>query len=549
MTDHSILQLARLLYLCQSKVRQQSVHPGGHRGGHGFQGGTREEAAMALAGQFLGRLRCFVRWALYKTGVPLIDANMKELAMTGFMSNRGRQNVASLLTKDLYYDWRLGAEWFESLLIDYDPRVTTATGSAIARIAGRNMLRYPELFEEEIKMYVHEEQVGRRQEPDRDHQREHENVKYLPGISLPENVVAVSSAVEAAAGADLLIFVLPHQVRVDHVAVVVVLPSHVAVPFLPPQFIPGVCQELKGKVAKNAKAISMIKGVEVKDGTSASLPTSLRRFSGADARPCREPILPMKVRTISRGPHEIFLSHSPLAAVAQDKFSETTIGYREGDLESAEVFWKVFDTPTFKVGMVEDVAGVSLCGALKNVVAIAAGFTDGLGWGDNAKGAFGCVEGSLVCSHPPSFPLSPPAAAVMRIGLMEMKHFSEEFFEGVKPETFTETSAGIADLITTCEFMAARPARRLVADGCFALPGFAGGRNRKCAEAFVKTGKSFDQLEKELLNGQKLQGSETAREVHNFLQARGKVDDYPLFKAVYSIAFEGGMAKELTSKL
>ena len=38
--------------------------------------------------------------------------------------------------------------------------------------------------------------------------------------------------------------------------------------------------------------------------------------------------------------------------------------------------------------MIEDVAGVSLCGALKNVVAIAAGFTDGLGWGDNAKGEF-----------------------------------------------------------------------------------------------------------------------------------------------------------------
>lgn len=63
----------------------------------------------------------FVRWARAETGVPLIDANMKELALTGFMSNRGRQNVASLLTKDLYYDWRLGAEWLESLLIDYDP--------------------------------------------------------------------------------------------------------------------------------------------------------------------------------------------------------------------------------------------------------------------------------------------------------------------------------------------------------------------------------------------------------------------------------------------
>jgi glycerol-3-phosphate dehydrogenase len=41
----------------------------------------------------------------------------------------------------------------------------------------------------------------------------------------------------------------------------------------------------------------------------------------------------------------------------------------------------------------------------------------------------------------------------MRIGLMEMKKFSEEFFKGVKSETFTETSAGVADLITTCEWM------------------------------------------------------------------------------------------------
>lgn len=76
-----------------------------------------------------------------------------------------------------------------------------------------------------------------------------------------------------------------------------------------------------------------------------------------------------------------------------------------------------------------------------------------------------------------------------------------------------------------------------------------GGRNRKCAEAFVKTGKPFDVLEKELLNGQKLQGTETAREVHHFLEARGKVDEYPLFKAVYEIAFEHGVVKELTSHL
>lgn len=59
-------------------------------------------------------------WREGETGYPLVDANMKEIAATGFMSNRGRQNVASFLTKNLGIDWRWGAEWFESLLIDYD---------------------------------------------------------------------------------------------------------------------------------------------------------------------------------------------------------------------------------------------------------------------------------------------------------------------------------------------------------------------------------------------------------------------------------------------
>ncbi|MCS6960711.1 MAG: DASH family cryptochrome [Pseudanabaenaceae cyanobacterium SKYGB_i_bin29] len=62
----------------------------------------------------------FEQWRLGKTGFPLVDANMQELLLTGFMSNRGRQNVASFLTKNLGIDWRWGAEWFESQLIDYD---------------------------------------------------------------------------------------------------------------------------------------------------------------------------------------------------------------------------------------------------------------------------------------------------------------------------------------------------------------------------------------------------------------------------------------------
>jgi len=63
----------------------------------------------------------FTIWAQGNTGFPLIDANMKQLNQTGYMSNRGRQNTASFLVKDLKINWLIGAEYFESLLIDYDP--------------------------------------------------------------------------------------------------------------------------------------------------------------------------------------------------------------------------------------------------------------------------------------------------------------------------------------------------------------------------------------------------------------------------------------------
>jgi deoxyribodipyrimidine photo-lyase len=62
----------------------------------------------------------FTAWITGQTGYPLVDANMKELALTGWMSNRGRQNVASFFTHQLKLDWRLGAQYFESMLIDYD---------------------------------------------------------------------------------------------------------------------------------------------------------------------------------------------------------------------------------------------------------------------------------------------------------------------------------------------------------------------------------------------------------------------------------------------
>lgn len=63
----------------------------------------------------------FNSWRTGQTGQPFIDANMRELLQSGWMSNRGRQNVASYLIHQLQLDWRAGAAWFEHQLIDYDP--------------------------------------------------------------------------------------------------------------------------------------------------------------------------------------------------------------------------------------------------------------------------------------------------------------------------------------------------------------------------------------------------------------------------------------------
>ncbi|THD66343.1 DASH family cryptochrome [Robertkochia marina] len=62
----------------------------------------------------------FEEWSAGKTGNDFVDANMLELLHTGWMSNRGRQNVASYWAKELRQDWRKGAAWFEAMLIDYN---------------------------------------------------------------------------------------------------------------------------------------------------------------------------------------------------------------------------------------------------------------------------------------------------------------------------------------------------------------------------------------------------------------------------------------------
>ncbi|KAK6482986.1 glycerol-3-phosphate dehydrogenase [Huso huso] len=328
-------------------------------------------------------------------------------------------------------------------------------GSAIAKIIGKNVTG-SNRFDPIVNMWVFEEVVNG-QKLTEIINSEHENVKYLPGHKLPKNVVAVPDVAEASTGADILVFVVPHQ------------------------FISKLCDQIKPKIKPETFGISLIKGVD--EG-----PDGLKLISNI----IREK-LEIEV--------SVLMGANIASEVADEKFCETTIGCR--NVQHGQIFKELFQTPNFRITVVEECDTVELCGALKNIVAVGAGFCDGLGLGDNTK------------------------AAVIRLGLMEMVAFAKLFCKGtVTSVTFLE-SCGVADLITTCY----------------------GGRNRKVAEAFVKTKKSIEELEKEMLNGQKLQGPQTSAEVYKILKNKNMVNKFPLFTAVYLICFEGRPVQEFITCL
>ncbi|EPS42265.1 hypothetical protein H072_3783 [Dactylellina haptotyla CBS 200.50] len=354
-------------------------------------------------------------------------------------------------------------------------------GSAIAKILAENTTQHGDVFESEVRMWVFEEDYqlpsshpsyspAEHSSPRKLSElvnQLHENVKYLPGVPLPPNLVADPSIVSAVKDASLLIFNVPHQ------------------------FVSKICDQIDGKILPYARAISCIKGVDVS-------PEGISLFSDVIGR--------------KLGIYCGALSGANIATeVALEKFSETTIAYdppgtltpvpEELPVINHDLWKKLFHRPYFHVSMIHDVAGTSLGGALKNVVALAAGFVDGMGWGDNAK------------------------AAVMRVGILEMRKFGLMFFDSCKSETFTEESCGVADLITSC----------------------AGGRNHRCAKLSVEQKRPIEEIEGEVLNGQKLQGTLTAKEVNEFLKARGKENDFPLMTVVYKILMGEANVEDIPS--
>ncbi|CAN7128288.1 unnamed protein product [Brassica rapa subsp. narinosa] len=331
---------------------------------------------------------------------------------------------------------------------DFKSRVTVVGsgnwGSVAAKLIASNALKLPS-FHDEVRMWVFEELLPNGEKLTDVINKTSENVKYLPGIKLGRNVVADPDLENAVKEANMLVFVTPHQ------------------------FMGGICKKLKGKVTGEVEAISLVKGMEVKKEGPCMISSLISKELGINS--C------------------VLMGANIANEIAVEKFSEATVGYRESR-EIADTWVQLFSTPYFMVTPVHDVEGVELCGTLKNVVAIAAGFVDGLEMGNNTK------------------------AAIMRIGLREMRALSKLLFPSVKDSTFFE-SCGVADVITTC----------------------LGGRNRRVAEAFAQSGgkRSFDELEAEMLQGQKLQGVSTAREVYEVLNHCGWLEMFPLFSTVHQI--------------
>ena len=155
---------------------------------------------------------------------------------------------------------------------------------------------------------------------------------------------------------------------------------------LPHQFLRRICPDILRSMAPRCKAISLIKGIEFEAGRPKLISSMIHEALSAAV------------------PVSVLMGANVASEVAKDEFCEATIGC--ADAAAAAAWRLLFDLPTFRIQTVDDVAGVELCGALKNVVALGAGFCDGLGLGGNTKvctyhghTCYGCTVRHRGCSR------------------------------------------------------------------------------------------------------------------------------------------------------
>ncbi|KPN95312.1 NAD(P)H-dependent glycerol-3-phosphate dehydrogenase [Lysinibacillus sp. ZYM-1] len=207
----------------------------------------------------------------------------------------------------------------------------------------------------------------------------HTNKKYLPETVLPSNLHATSDITKAATHAETIIVAVPTKA------------------------IREVCEKLKAELTKKILFVHVSKGIE---------PDSLKRISEilAESLPAEN----VEEIVVLSGPshaEEVVLHHP------------TTVTATCANIDAAEKVQDLFMNQFFRVYTNDDVIGVEIGGALKNVIALAAGITDGLNYGDNAK------------------------AALITRGLAEITRLGVKM--GGNPFTFSGLT-GMGDLIVTC---------------------------------------------------------------------------------------------------
>lgn len=203
-----------------------------------------------------------------------------------------------------------------------------------------------------------------------------ENVRLLPGVAIPPSVHLTTDIAEATAQADLLIVAIPTV--------------HVR----------ATLARIAASVPRDKPALSLVKGIE----------------SGTFRRPT-------EIFTETLGSRPMAVLSGPSHAEEVARGLPTTLVAASDDLALARWVQQHLNTERFRVYTNLDMVGVELAGALKNIIAIAAGICDSLGFGDNTK------------------------AALLTRGLAEMARFGVAL--GAETQTFWGL-AGLGDLITTC---------------------------------------------------------------------------------------------------
>jgi glycerol-3-phosphate dehydrogenase (NAD(P)+) len=267
-----------------------------------------------------------------------------------------------------------------------------------------------------------------------------ENVRLLPGVPIPPTVELTTEIHQALAGADLLIAAIPTV------------------------YLRETLQAVVPALHEDKPVLSLAKGLE---NTTFLRPTEILRQ-----------VL---------GVHRVAVLSGPSHAEEVSQGLPTTLVAASIDQDLARWLQQCFSTERFRVYTNPDVIGVELAGALKNVVGIAAGISDGLGFGDNAK------------------------AALLTRGLVEMTRFGVAL--GAEYQTFFGL-AGMGDLITTCI------SRH--------------GRNRHVGERLA-AGESLA----DILGSMRMvaEGVYTTRSVHDKAAKMGIA--MPITTAVYQVLYEG----------